>query len=76
MTEYSGLRNDQPAHPIHLANDIGGNRYFVHFDGTSPYFRTAGAPTNNPYYGDLIIMEQTQAALAHNTPSTTLIPPR
>lgn len=68
-TQYSGLKEDEPAYPIHLANDLGGNRYFAHFDSTSPYFRCSRYSRWNPLYPILLIRERIEAARVHGDPN-------
>jgi hypothetical protein len=64
-TQYSGLEAHKPAYPIHLANDLGGNRYFAHFDSTSSYFRSSRHSPWNPLYRILILKERIDAAKNH-----------
>jgi hypothetical protein len=68
-TQYSGLESDKPAYPIHLANDLGGNRYFAHFDSTSSYFRSSRHPRLNPLYRLLVLKERIEAARIHSDPN-------
>lgn len=68
-TQYSGLEADKPAYPIHFANDLGGNRYFAHFDSTSSFFRSPGCPRWNPLYRVLLLKERIKAARIHGDPS-------
>lgn len=68
-TQYSGLEEGEPAYPIHLANDLGGNRYFAHFDSTSPYFRSSRYSRRNPLYLILRIKERIEAARVHSNPN-------
>jgi hypothetical protein len=68
-TQYSGLKEGEPAYPIHLANDLGGNRYFAHFDSTSPYFRSSRYSRWTPLYPILLIKERIEAARVHSDPN-------